>query len=267
MPAPRIKLVVEGVEKDDGDVRLDVFMSELKQLHNVLTHIDRSVGHGLNNSHFVVVDLSHSSPAMVEVEARMNRGRQDTRPQMIERLSQSIDSALRGEIREDTDFEFLSDLRGLAAPVGSTLKTATLIFDGNSFEITQELKKRIDFYFEEHESCVGTIEGMLERINVHADANVFTIYPDVGPKSLTCRFKPALVETAVAAVSKRVAVTGLAKYRKFMPFPYEIAVDDLEIYGPEESLPSFDDLRGMAPDATGEVPSEVFIARFRDDWV
>lgn len=267
MDETRITLVIEGPERDGGHVRLDVFASQLRQLSKALSRADEIVADGVRNSHFAVVGLSHSSPATVELEARVNKGKRDYRQQVVARLAWEIDSVERGEIRYDTDYKLLADLRGLLAPIGSAVHSSLLKLNGSSFELTSGLARKIEVQLEEHESCIGTVEGMLERINVHADANIFTIYPDVGPNSITCHFPEDQIEAAVSAVKRRVAVTGLIKYRKLTPFPYEINVSDIEIYDPEETLPSFDDLRGIAPDATGDEFAADFVARFRDGWV
>jgi hypothetical protein len=265
--ATRITLVIEGPEKDGGHIRLEVFASQLRLLSKTLARADEVVGQGTRNTHFAVVGLSHSSPATVELEQRVNRGKQDRRPQIVERVIREIESAERGEIHVDTDYKLLADLRGLIAPVGDAIKSSLLKLNGSSIELTADIAKKIDVQLAEHESCIATFEGMLERINVHDDANIFTIYPDVGPNSVTCHFPVDYVETAVSAVKKRVAVTGLARYRKLTPYPYQIDVSDIEIYDPEDTLPSFDDIRGLAPNATGEESAADFVARFRDGWV
>jgi len=267
VPAKRIVLVIEGPDRDGGHVRLDVFASQLKQLNKALGRADEISSDGGRSIHFAVVGLSHSSPATVELEARLNKGRRDFRSQVFARLSRTIESAENGKVEEDTDYQLLADLKALTAPVGFSIQTSTLKLGDAAFGLTSALSKKMEVQLEEHESGTTTIEGMLERINVHDDANLFTIYPDVGPQSVPCHFPLDQVETAVAAVKKRVAVSGIAKYRKLTPFPYQLNVSDIEIYDPEDALPSFDDLRGIAPDATENEPAEVFIARFRDGWV
>lgn len=267
MAGKRITLVIEGPDRDGGHVRLDVFASQLKQLNKALARADEISADGGRSIHFAVVGLSHSSPATVELEARVNKDRRDFRPQVFARLARSIESAESDSIDEETDYQLLADLKALTAPVGSSVQTSVLKLDDATFSLTASLHKKIQVQLEEHETGTTTIEGMLERINVHDDANHFTIYPDVGPKSVACHFPLDQIETAVAAVKRRVAVTGIAKYRTLTPFPYQISVSDIEIYDPESDLPSFDDLRGIAPDATGDEPAEMFVARFRDGWV
>jgi hypothetical protein len=107
---------------------------------------------------------------------------------------------------------------------------------------------------------------MLEQINIHEAANVFHIYPETGPKKVTCRFPSALYDDAVSAVGKRVEVFGTLKYRARATFPHEIAVRQIETFPPTHELPDWEDLRGRAPDATGGLPSEVFVRGLRDGW-
>ena len=83
---------------------------------------------------------------------------------------------------------------------------------------------------------------------------------------VACHFRSDLRDLAISALGAEVAVTGLLKYRSGEPFPYAINIDEIEVYPPENELPTIDDLRGLAPDATGDVPSEKFIADRRDDW-
>ena len=135
------------------------------------------------------------------------------------------------------------------------------------FDLTPSFASKIEIHLAEQETCYGSIEGMLERINVHNNANVFTIYPDVGATSVTCYFPNTLVETALSAAKRRVSITGLLRYRKLAPFPHQVQANDIEIYDPDSTLPDFDDLRGIAPNATGEETAADFIARFRDGWV
>lgn len=48
--------------------------------------------------------------------------------------------------------------------------------------------------------------------------------------------------------------------------PFEIIVDDIEIFSADSDLPDFDDLRGKAPNIMSGKTSEEFIAELRNDW-
>ncbi len=261
----RYTLILEGVQRDDGHVRLDVFLQELQRLQSVLAKLDYSV-EGQRNSHFAVVGLSHSSPALVEIEARPNRGRLDVSPLLFGKFQNIYDSVENDKIPDDIDIGLLEELGRLAAPVGSTLESATLKINGATFALTEKIAKQIELHLAEYEESPGSIEGMLEKINVHNDANVFTVYPDVGPKSITCHFPTGQLDQAIASVKKKVAVFGLMRYRKNAPFAHHVDVESIDLYPDAEQLATFQDLLGIAPDATGDLSSEDFIKEFRCGW-
>jgi hypothetical protein len=124
----------------------------------------------------------------------------------------------------------------------------------------------VDHALAVHEECEGAVEGRLEQINIHEGANNFHIFPEVGPRKLTCHFPTRLYDDAVSAVGKRVEVTGTLRYRLGANFPHQIAVTQIEAYPPETDLPDWDDLRGRAPDAINGLSSEAFVRELRSAW-
>ncbi|MDB5972613.1 MAG: Uncharacterized protein JWQ90_5063 [Hydrocarboniphaga sp.] len=267
MTAERITLVVDGLEKDNGDVRLEVFVEELQKLQAALARADKTSSGGKRRSYFAVVGLSHSSPATVELEARYTNGvPYALRGQAFSHFFGLIDSVENGVIPDDVDYGLLEDLRALSAPVGTKLRAATLKIDSRIFSLTEKIAKKIDEHMADQEHCFSTVEGTLEKINIHAEANAFTIYPDVGAKRIACHFPPSLVDKAISAVSRRIAVTGLCAYRKFADFPHHINVDDIEIYHSEDQLANFDDILGLAPGLTVGTTSEALIREIRNGW-
>jgi hypothetical protein len=268
MTSYRIKLVVEGLDRDDGHVRLEVFVRELQKLQSALGRADARVSDGNRCSYFAVVGLSHNSPATVELEARVapNSGR-DCRASALKLFSDAIDAVERGEFHAESDYDLINDIKELSAPVGETLKTVQLTLEDRAHVLTDRLAVTISAFQADQEECTTTVEGILEKVNVHDDANTFTIYPDVGPVRITCKLPQELAEKGISAIRRRVAVTGVAKFRKFAPFPHEIVADDIHIYDVETDLPEFSSLFGIAPHATGDLSSEDFVRQLRNDWV
>lgn len=266
MAENRITLIMEGVRPDEGHVRFDVFIQELQRLKNLLGRLDGISTSGQRNSHFAVVGLSHSSPARVELEQRPNRGRPDVAPVIFSTFNQLYESVERGSIADQFDFKLLEDLKQLADPVGATLEFATLHINGSEYPLTEKISKQIDLHMSEHEECYGSVEGILEKVNVHAGANVFTVYPDVGPSSITCHFDTELLDKVFTAGKRKVCVSGVMRYRKTAPYPHHVDVESFEIYPDAEELASFQDIFGIAPNATGELSSEDFIKELRCGW-
>lgn len=63
-----------------------------------------------------------------------------------------------------------------------------------------------------------------------------------------------------------VAVRGECFYRPNVNFPHRIEVTSMEELSTCEELPTLRDLQGIAPNLTGELSSEEFVRRQRDEW-
>jgi hypothetical protein len=166
----------------------------------------------------------------------------------------------------DRGRDVLEALQSLSEPVGKKIKSAALSFDTFQIGLTQELQHRIGVALAPEETSSGTIEGRLEAINLHDEANIFHIYPAVGPAKVKGRFPTTLREKAIMAVDRNVLVTGIVKYKLKAPYPHEIEVQEFKVLPRDEELPKMADLYGIAPNATNGVPSEMFVKLARNDW-
>ena len=261
----RITLVLEGLPEDEGRIRLSTFVSELQNLSGALGKISRDADEGKITAVFDVAELSYNSPLRVVLAP--NPGSEHLASMVLERFKIVTRAVTDGSSLDDFDADLLEDLRALARPVGSKLKYATLIINDSQFELSDAVTRRIDSALAMDEECVGFIEGRLDQINIHEGTNTFHVYPDVGPRKVSCRFPHSLLDEAVFAVGRRVEVNGILKYRHGASFPYTIAVTGIDAFPPEEELPTWEDLRGRAPDATGTLSSEAFVRELRDAWV
>jgi hypothetical protein len=160
----------------------------------------------------------------------------------------------------------LEDIKGLAAPIGKSVKNTTLVFNSSVVDLTPKIAHQLEDALAVEDECEGSLEGDLDQINVHQGANTFHIYPLIGPNRVTCHFPTKLFDDAVAAVGRRIEVCGTLKYRSRAPFPHQIDVTGIEVLPADNELPDWEDLRGRAPDATGELSSEAFVRELRDAW-
>ncbi len=111
----------------------------------------------------------------------------------------------------------------------------------------------------------GSITGMLEQINVHGGKNEFRIYPIAGPPFVKCKFSDDIKGEVKRAIEKNITIHGRLGYKPRASFPYYAEVRSLDIHPPDDKLPTFGSLEGIAPDATGDLSSEDFIRGIRDD--
>lgn len=262
----RITLIIEGLPEDDGRVRFAAFLSELQSFNATINRLDREANQGRQASYFRIAELSYSSPVRVVLEPHPMQRRPDVGHLIIKSLERVADALADGDELLNLDAELLEDIQGLANPVGKHVKTVALLFSERRLELTQNVAQRVENALAVDEECDGALDGMLEQINIHRGANVFHIYPAVGPNKVACHFPSRLYDDAVSAVGKRVEVFGILRYRARASFPHQIGVRAIQIYSPETDLPDWEDLRGRAPDATDGLPSEEFVRTLRDGW-
>jgi hypothetical protein len=262
----RITLIIEGLPEDEGQVRLGAFLSQLQNLSATVTKLDREAHDGKTATYFRIAELSYKSPARVVLEPQALPKQPYIGRAIIEGLGRVTTALENGSDLSGIDADLLEDIRGLARPVGKSVKSVTLMFNDHSFDLTPTIASKVETALAVDEECEGAIEGMLEQINLHLGANVFYIYPIVGPRKLTCHFPARLFDEAVSAVGKRVEVFGTLHYRSGATFPHQVAVTHVEALPPDSELPDWDDLRGRAPDITGNLSSEAFVRELRDGW-
>jgi len=261
-----ITLVIEGLPEDEGRVRFGTFISQMQNLSATINRLDRDANAGKAASYFRIADLSYASPLRVVLEPQMLPGQPPTGHIVVESLNRVAEALASGSDLYELDAELLEDIRNLARPVGKQIRSATLIFNDSHIDLTPATASRLDTALAVDEECEGSMEGMLEQINLHLGANTFHIYPEIGPRKVTCHFPSALYDDAVSAVGRRVEVFGTLRYRARADFPNAIAVTQIEAYPPLDELPDWEDLRGRAPDATGGLSSEAFVRGLRDGW-
>lgn len=264
--ADRITLIIEGLPEDHGRVRFSAFMSQLQNLSATLGKIDRDAHDGRTATYFEIAELSYSSPIRVVLEPRATRGHAHSGALLVGNLDRLANAIQGGESLSGIDADLLDDFRGLAKPVGKTVRYAALMFSDRVFELTESISNRLDIALAVEDECDGVLDGMLEQINVHLGANTFHIYPEIGPKKVTCNFPSRLYDDAIAAVGRKVEISGTLKYRSGACFPHQIAVSGIDVFPNDSDLPDWEDLRGRAPNATGDLSSEAFVRELRDAW-
>jgi hypothetical protein len=262
----RITLIIEGLPEDEGQVRLSVFMTQLQRFSATVAKLDKEANAGKAATYFRIAALSFNSPVRVVLEPQSLERSPYMGAAILDGLERVASALEGGHDLSGLDADLLEDIRGLSGPVGKSLKSAALVFRDRRFELTSSVTKELDYALAVDEECTGSVEGALEQINVHLGANIFHIYPEVGPRKLTCRFPSKLYDDAVAAVGKRVEVFGVLHFRAGASFPHAVTVEALQPIPSDSELPDWEDLRGLARDATGDLSSEEFVRRLRDEW-
>lgn len=181
-----------------------MFLSQLQSLSAAVTQVDRDLNNGKTATVLRIAELSFRSPIRVVLEPETVPNRFYVIPAILDRLEHVTDALANGDDLSGVDADLLEDIRGLTRPVGKTVKSAALVFRDRTFELTESVGSKVERALAVDEECEGSIEGMLEQINLHHGANIFHIYPDVGPRKVTCKFPPKLYDDAVYPIRLQI---------------------------------------------------------------
>jgi len=263
MEDKRITLRLGGIDKEDGYFRLGSFIQQLQNLSGALKQIDRLTTKRAT-AYYRVVDLQLSSQGQITLEAVPVEPEIDYTGTICHRLLNEFESLQKtGKPATELDFKTLEALKQLITPLDDKFSSATIEGSGSVVELDKTMQANIDVLIANEETCYGTIKGKLERINLHDRANIFYIYPIVGPRSVECHFPEDLKDQAKGSLEHTVSVSGLMIYKAKSNFPYKIKVEAIEIHPPDDELPTLLDLEGCEVDLTGGLSSEDYVKEAR----
>jgi hypothetical protein len=253
-------------EMDTGeDLSLGELIAQLNKFLEALHDADQSVASDQRVS-YKVVGISKQSPYTLELEPQLESGEEDATAGM-QKFTQVI--AMIEESHEapsDYDYHRLARISALTRSIGTRIRSMKFSVNGTAIEVERNLTPQINEILGHDIVSWGSVSGSIEKINVHASRNIFNIYPIVGPETLPCRFPKHLRADAVNAVDHYARVFGMLKYKARDRHPYEMKVERIEILIDESDLPSFLEMKDIAPDATGDQASNDFIKERRSDW-
>lgn len=167
------------------------------------------------------------------------------------------------------DYDILQEYKKLAKfsfRKNDRYETTISFSDDETIIFDEDFSKNIDNFLKGNDDCFSSYEGELEQINLHNGINCFYIYPYGLPEKIRCNFSQELSDNAIDGIGRKVCISGQAIYTNNQNFPHLINVKQIEVYPLENDLPDWNDLLGIAPNATGDLYSEQFIANLRDDW-
>src|SRR5579863_2773157 len=264
MPSTVARLTLEGLASEGGRIRLADFLRELNLVQGALTELDRAATAGRKrSSYFRLTALNYSSPARVcfeEVPIATDAQSHDA----IGALGRLLHDLKTRNQAVDVDATAANMIARMAGPVGHTIASVSIASNGIELAITVETKREIELLLEPRERYESSLMGMLEAINLHQGANVFRVYPDIGPAKVACRFPPELLADAVRAVGRFVEIRGVFSRGGKERYPSAADVTAIEILPEEREESPLASLRGIAPDLTGGRSTEQFLSALRD---
>ncbi len=265
MNKKRFVFTIEGLEQNNRHLELSVFAEKVKQFRDFLKiSADES---GKNDIAFNVVGLSHSSPATIECEpAGKNMANNVAAFESVRKNLNLVENRQTRNLSHRTLYA-MEDLAEFNPQKIARAEIQLISEDDKEecvYKLDEGFREKLNEARSSEEKIVSTIDGKLEKINIHNNANTFTIYTFVS--SVVCKFPKDLLGEVQSALGSFVSVWGECSYRPDAAFPYKISVREMKVLPPGEEVPSLRDLYGIAPDATGGKSSEQFVREMRDEW-
>ena len=136
MAGTRIAVQIRATPSDDGDVRFGGFLEQLNAVRKALSETERIVTQGEDTQavDFKVVDLRHSNPALVVLEAIPGTGTPETAEAITDTFFQGLIQIAVGKAPPEFDYYALDAFKELTGLVGEDRDIAELVFSHNGGE-------------------------------------------------------------------------------------------------------------------------------------
>lgn len=274
MSKHKLTIDIEPVKAGEKHVSLGDFVFQLDAFKKILSSTESMVSGKSALIKWKVADLTHSSPARIALQPSHD---QHEHTEIIDKTVESVLhnlKALPGENPPPMTSEALKayqafgekvEKRILKVKVGNNrtddMKTedyATVV------EVSTGINRAIETLLSPEVKAIGVVEGRLEYVDIHGSHNLFRIYPATGPDKIICSFPSDKIEEARQALNRKTRVWGELTYPAGSNFPKSVKVETIELLPEDDELPSLKDLRGIAPDITGDLSSEEFVRILRD---
>jgi len=264
----RITVTIQGSPQDNGRVRLSDFIKQLEAVKSSLRQTERLVAeHADPALHYHIVELTYSSPATVVIEpVAISPQAVGLGAKTVKQYVTNLRQVARGRRPTHADLPALQSYQSLTSMLKQHVGKVT-IKDARTKPVVIDNKftSRIAKIIGPDELAEGSMCGTLEWLNIHRNINCFHIYPTVGPDRIDCYFGSDLKPQVISAVDKYVEVSGTLRYKHLEKFAYAMNVSRIEPLPPESELPTLFDLRGIAPNATGDLSAADFVRTLRDE--
>jgi hypothetical protein len=258
---------INGLDEDQGDVRLTVFKDKISQLSALMSDAERQAANvGQAKSLYRLTGLEHSS-AIITFEPYAEDGYRGSE-QGIELIKNVLDGLHQSavEIASNVQSSIYKKIQKLCLGSGERFKSQTLTLDGRSYVFDNDLFAKAQKYLDKTYQAFGTIKGTIERINIH-DRKEFIIYLDVTGEGVECHFKgDETLNIIKSALGERVLAYGKLDYIGGDVDPYKAMIEEIEVAPKGYSIPDLNVFLGKEPKLTGDDDTLTYIRRIRDEW-
>jgi hypothetical protein len=260
-----ITIRLEPIGGSKKNVGFEALIAELQAVHGTLVRADKLTT-GKQTTRYDVDDLTMNSPARIAIAPRSLDRKVDRRDAVVGEWASGLVEIGQGTAPEKFDRPMLEKVREIASGVRKRRVRTVIEYREHVVRIDHLFERRIVAILDRTERMFGSIEGKLEAVNLHNQQNICAIYPKVGARKVMCHFSSDQRQKVMACLDHWVLATGMAEYQYRDAFPHRLELRDLDAMDLGEAPPSLHELRGIAPDATGDEATEDFVRRIRNGW-
>lgn len=272
MAISKIRIVMEGNPTNGNNIPLSEFVLIIDAFLKLLNETAKSetAKSGLKkNAHcdFLISNLSHSSPAYVEIT--QNSTEQSVAQSVFKSL---IDQEQIIKSEKELSDGLLKRWVALAKYNEKLVSSCTIeLFEDqcqvNSISISNIKTdilhlQRIPVKKQDYRTSVT---GRVEIVDLHNQQ--LKVYPRVPQwNSVDVFFADQFADDVIKSIDKVVEISGMARHRSSDILPYEIKMESIRILPDEKDLPHLSDFEGAAPNITGGKTVQEFMDDIRKGW-
>lgn len=258
-----ISFVLKGDDRGTDHVRAGDFVMFLQRLIACLAAVDEAIHE--KPAHYLRITELHVSSAAATVAPVVQPSKWEDRHRyrpLAGPFGELLSAAAnRRPAPAWATLDVLQKTRELSE-TPKHVASAELTAGDAHVTIDDGFRRAVDEFIGGEVQSLGTVTGRLDGLTVHS-ANLAYLYPGDGT-TIACEFGDSALTTVKAALKKRVKVTGLLTRRLNSNRPVKVRIVELEELPPNSDLPLFGSLVGSSPGATGDLPSETYLARLRE---
>lgn len=147
---------------------------------------------------------------------------------------------------------------------GVTYRTLTPNLEIVEEQVTEDVASNALAAVKGADIAIGSVTGVLDVINLRRGANKVSLYDDDTRRAVQCRFPKDLFETMKEALGRRVRALGeLTRNERGQAL--RVKIDEVEVLPEDITVPSVDELVGIAEWYTGERTTDEYLRWVRHE--
>lgn len=231
----------------DENLTLKDFCDQISDFNAALSGLDQHISSRKKPTVlYRVVDLKHSSPAQLTIEATgLEDSLEDNSAKIFPVFIRTLETLNARKGYQDLPRSVLEPINRIAKAISGNIREIKVTAANSTVFVTDRISDLLSDFLEKEKIAIGSVRGVIDIINLHAGTNTFRIYPIVGASYVNCWFPKELKDKAKTAIEHYVRVSGKLHYRMGCDHPYQIDVDEIETMPDESTLPTLGSFKGV----------------------